>query len=95
MSRTATIRRLGQRLRELLLAWADFAQTLQSQTAVKTRDEVARMVMLDMLGGLHGTPVIPAPFRLRLLPYFVPKIYQWRRKRAESADFSAEIKGGC
>ncbi len=95
MPRAATLRRLGRQLRELLLAWADFAQVLQSQTTARTRDEVERVMMLDALGGLHGVPVVPAILRLRLLPYFVPKIYQWRRLRAGDTDFSAEIKGGC
>ncbi len=93
MQNNATVPGLLARLRQLLLTWADFAQVLQAQTTVRTRDEVERIIILSLLGESCGVPFLPAP--LRLLPYFVPKIYQWRRQQAPWADFSADTQGGC
>jgi hypothetical protein len=83
------------RLRVVLFAWANFAQALESQTRVKTHDEVERMVMLAALGVLHGVLLAPSALTLRLLPHFAPRIYQWRRLYEHPGDFSAEFEGGC
>ena len=90
-----TLKRLALRLSEILLSWADFAQALAAQTRVKTRNEVERIVMLEILGTLNGVPIVPPALTLRLLPYFVPKIYQWRRMNAERPGFDDGLKGIC
>jgi hypothetical protein len=82
-------------IRQMVAALADFDQVLQSQTVVKTRHELERMVMLATLGELNGVSLAPPYLVLCLLPYFVPKVYQWRRLRDGLIDFSDGMKGVC
>ena len=83
------------RLRGALLSISDFKQTHKAQTTLKTRNEVERMVMLSAAAELAGISLAPPSLTLRLLPYFTPKVYQWKRLTQGGLDFSAAIKTGC
>ena len=78
-----------------LAALAGFDQVMRSKTTVQTHDEVERMVMFATANELMGVSMVPPGLISRLLPYFVPKVYQWKRANQEWADFSGEIRGGC
>ena len=86
---------LFQRLQEAFLALSDFEQVIRSQTTLKTRDEIERIVMLATSADLMGLSLAPPSLTLRLLPYFTPKVYQWKRLTQGGLDFSAAIKTGC
>lgn len=78
-----------------LAALAGFDQVMRSKTTVQTRDEVERIVMFATASELMAVSLVPPGLILRLLPYFVPKVYHWKRANQEWTDFSSEIKGGC
>ena len=66
-------------MRFALAAMAGFDQAMRSKTTIQTRDEVERIVMLATASELMGFSMAPAGLISRLLPYFVPKAYQWKR----------------
>jgi hypothetical protein len=78
-----------------LATFAGFDQAMRSKTTVQTHDEVERMVMFVAASELTGVSMVPPGLIARLLPYFVPKVYQWKRANQGWTDFSGEIKGGC
>lgn len=48
----------------------------------KRRAELERLFMLMTVSELMGVPLSPPPNGLRLLPFLVPQILYWRRRRA-------------
>lgn len=86
---------LVQNLRSVVSGIADFDQALRSQTTVKARDELERIIMFSSASELAGVPIAPPSLQLRLLPYFVPKIYQWRRLAGDEKDLSGDFQGLC
>lgn len=74
---------------------ADFDQVLKSQTTVQTRTEVERMVMLSVAAELAGFSLAPADLVLRLMPHFVPHVYQWRRVAQDVDDITGSLQLGC
>ncbi|HZD58269.1 MAG TPA: hypothetical protein VE136_16175 [Anaerolineales bacterium] len=83
------------RLRFAMAAVAGFDQAMRSKTTVQTRDEIERIVMFATASELMGFSMVPPGLISRLLPYFVPRAYQWKRISQGWTDFSGEIKGGC
>lgn len=79
------------RLRAFLVVFAGFDQTLRSQTRVKSRAEIKRMVMLATTTELMGLSVVPPSLVVALLPYMVPNVVQWKRVD----DPSAQVRVGC
>lgn len=82
-------------LRVAVASVADFDQVLKSQTTVKTRAEIERIMMTALMGELIGASLAPPDLSLRLLPFFVPHVYQWRRAASGLYDFSDQINAGC
>jgi hypothetical protein len=76
-------------------AVADFDQVLKSQTTVQTRAEVEWMVMLSVAAELAGSSLVPADLTLRLMPHFVPHVYQWRRIAQKLDDITGNLQPGC
>jgi hypothetical protein len=74
---------------------ADFDQVLKSQATVQTRAEVERMVMLSVAAELAGFSLAPADLTLRLIPYFIPHVYQWRRIDQKLDDITGNLQPGC
>ena len=44
--------------------------------------------MLISFGDLIGVPILPPYYTLRLLPYIVPQIYNWRRRMFREKDLT-------
>jgi len=86
---------LLRRLQASLASIADFDQVRRSQTGVQTRLEVERIVMLAISGELAGVSLVPPELILGLLPFFVPSVYQWRRRAYGAADLTGEVPIGC
>jgi hypothetical protein len=82
-------------LQVAVAAVADFDQVLKSQTTVQTRAEMERMVMLSVAAELAGLSLAPADLALRLMPHFVPHVYQWRRVAQHPDDITGKLHPGC
>jgi hypothetical protein len=82
-------------LQSAVVAVADFDQVLKSQATVQTRAEVERMVMLSVAAELAGFSLAPADLTLRLMPHFVPHVYQWRRIAQNLDDITGNLQPGC
>jgi hypothetical protein len=65
------------KLREFL--YGMYAYEFERQ-AVEMRGELESAFMLITLGDMLGVPVIPPIYSLRILPYVVPNITQWKRR---------------
>lgn len=59
-----------------LVLVAGLDQVLKSQTTVRTRAEVERIVMLSTSTNLVGLSLAPPSLALQLIPHFVPHVYQ-------------------
>ncbi len=55
--------------------------------AKEMKREVEAIFMVVTFGDLIGVPVLPPIFALRLLPYVVPGISQWKRQMARRKEF--------
>jgi hypothetical protein len=56
--------------------------------ALEMRGEVESAFMLITFGDMIGVPVLPPLYSLRLLPYVVPEIEQWKRRIMRERDLS-------
>lgn len=54
----------------------------------KERAEIERMFVLVVFGDLLGVPILPPFYTLRLLPYVVPNISNWKRSMSRERDFT-------
>ena len=82
-------------LQVAVAAVADFGQVLKSQTTVQTCAEAERMVMLSVAAELAGSSLVPADLTLRLMPHFVPHVYQWRRIAQNLDDITGNLQPSC
>ena len=48
--------------------------------ALEMRGELESAFLLITLGDMLGVPIIPPIYSLRILPYVVPGIAQWKRR---------------
>jgi hypothetical protein len=56
--------------------------------ARRQRGEVERLFVLVTFGDMVGLPILPPYYTLRLLPYFVPLVNQWKRSLLRERDWS-------
>ncbi len=54
----------------------------------KARNEQERLFTLIVYGELLGVPILPPYYTLRLLPYMVPALENWRRSMLRERDFT-------
>jgi hypothetical protein len=54
----------------------------------KARNEQERLFTLIVYGDLLGVPILPPYYTLRLLPYMVPGLENWRRSMLRERDFT-------
>ncbi|UCC87694.1 MAG: hypothetical protein JSV81_23045 [Anaerolineales bacterium] len=52
------------------------------------RNEQERLFSLIVYGDLLGIPILPPYYTLRLLPYLVPTLENWRRSMLRERDFT-------
>jgi hypothetical protein len=54
---------------------------------LQMKHEAEALFLLATLGDLAGLPIIPPVYSLRLLPYVVPEIANWKRQLARRKEF--------
>ncbi|NJM52902.1 MAG: hypothetical protein HC846_05615 [Blastocatellia bacterium] len=65
---------------------ADRADRPSSISAVSQRGTLEHLFVLISFGDLLGVPVLPPYYSLRLLPFVVPLINNWRRRMLRERD---------
>jgi hypothetical protein len=55
--------------------------------AAQLRREVETVFKLAILGDFVGIPIIPPVYSLRLLPYLLPHLADWKRELAQGKEF--------
>ncbi len=59
--------------------------------AVRTRGSMEHLFILISFGDLLGVPILPPYYSLRLLPFIVPEINNWRRRMLRERDITDYI----
>jgi hypothetical protein len=54
----------------------------------KQRGDLEHLFVLIVFGDLVGVPVIPPYYTLRLLPYIVPAVHNWKRRMLREKDLT-------
>lgn len=54
----------------------------------RERGQVERLFVLITFGDILGIPILPPYYTLRLLPYVVPAIEQWKRSLLRERDIT-------
>jgi hypothetical protein len=58
----------------------------------KEKHDLNNLFMLVVFGDLAGLPLLPPYYSMRLLPYIVPHIAQWKRSILREKDITDIIK---
>ncbi len=75
----------GSKVRDFfygMTAWEFERQALEMRASLET------VFMTIAFGDMLGLPVIPPLYSLRLLPFVVPSITDWKRRAAREREFS-------
>lgn len=74
-----------QTLREVIYGMTiyDWVRELE-----KARNEQERLFTLIVYGDLLGVPILPPYYTLRLLPFMVPTLENWRRSMLRERDLT-------
>ena len=78
-------------LRGFLYGMTTYEQVL---TLRKQRADLEHLFVLISFGDLLGVPVLPPYYTLRLLPYIVPLIRNWRYRMLRERDLTDLTSGG-
>jgi hypothetical protein len=78
-------------LRGFLYGMTTYEQVL---TLRKQRADLEHLFVLISFGDLLGVPVLPPYYTLRLLPYIVPLIRNWRYRMLREKDLTDLASGG-
>src|SRR6266508_4018243 len=82
---------VGAWLRGFLFGMTTYEQVL---TFRKQRADLEHLFVLISFGDLLGVPVLPPYYTLRLLPYIVPLIRNWRYRMLREKDLTDLAGGG-
>ncbi len=77
--------RMLRSIREFI--YGMYAYEFEKQ-ALEMRGEVETAFMLITMGDMLGVPIIPPYYALRVLPYVVPQIGQWKRRVMREREIS-------
>ena len=88
--------------REWLVGWRDWFRGLLYgmlfYDAVvmfrKQRGDLEHLFVLIVFGDIVGVPVIPPYYTLRLLPYILPAVSNWKRRMLREKDLTDLAGGG-
>lgn len=83
-----TSNRINNKLLEILYGMAIHDQV---RTLVKTRGSLEHLFVLISFGDLLGVPILPPYYSLRLLPFVVPMINNWKRRMLRERDLMDAI----
>ena len=91
------LQRRSERLRELgqWLAGVFYGMFFYDAVTMfrRQRADLEHLFVLISFGDLLGLPVIPPYYSLRLLPFVVPLINNWRRRMLRERDLMDSIFG--
>jgi len=87
-SMTRSPQRLTRTLTEILYGLAIHEQV---RTLARQRGSLEHLFVLISFGDLLGLPVLPPYYSLRLLPFIVPLINNWRRRMLRERDLMDAI----
>ena len=62
-----------------------------SRYALRTRASMEHLFILITMGDMIGVPILPPYYSLRLLPFVVPLINNWRRRMLRERDLMDSI----
>lgn len=81
----AGLRRAGRIAGEIFYGMTvfDWVRSMRQE-----RGEIERLFVLITFGDLMGLPLLPPYYTLRLLPYMIPTIHNWRRCILRERDWS-------
>ena len=54
----------------------------------KQRGDLEHLFLLIVFGDIVGVPIIPSYYTLRLLPYIVPAVSNWKRRMLREKDLT-------
>jgi len=87
-----TLERLGTIIKKALhtLSEVIYGMTIYDwvHELQKARGEQERLFTLLVYGDLLGIPILPPYYTLRLLPFMVPGLENWRRSMLRERDFT-------
>ncbi|MGQ0604042.1 MAG: hypothetical protein ACT4QE_20365 [Anaerolineales bacterium] len=78
-----SLRRLQHTLAEILYGMALHEQV---RALARQRGTLEHLFVLISFGDLLGVPILPPYYSLRLLPFVVPSINNWRRRMLRERD---------
>ena len=84
----SALQRLNRTLAEILYGMAIHEQV---RTLARTRGSLEHLFVLISFGDLLGVPILPPYYSLRLLPFVVPLINNWRRRMLRERDLMDAI----
>ncbi len=79
----STLQRLTRTLTEILYGMAVHDQV---RTLARQRGSLEHLFVLISFGDLLGVPILPPYYSLRLLPFVVPLVNNWRRRMLRERD---------
>jgi hypothetical protein len=79
----STLSRLNQALAEILYGMAIHDQV---RALARQRGALEHLFVLISFGDLLGLPILPPYYSLRVLPFVVPLINNWRRRMLRERD---------
>ena len=80
---TSTSEQIHRKLAEILYGMAIHDQV---RSLAKQRGSLEHLFVLISFGDLLGVPVLPPYYSLRLLPFVVPLINNWKRRMMRERD---------
>lgn len=92
MKRSITIKRIEAEIEKAVRTLKDVIYGMTVYDWVhelkKARHEQERLFTLIVFGDLLGVPILPPYHMLRIIPYLVPSIENWRRSMLRERDFT-------
>ncbi len=61
-----------------------------AEHALEMRGSIENLFLLGTVGDMLGVPIMPPYYSLRLLPYVVPQIKNWKRRMVREREFTDE-----
>ena len=81
-------RKFKQNLKDFLFGMFLFELYIDTlKFAKKYKDAVN----IFLFGEFLGLPIFSTPITLRLLPYFLPDLYNWRKRQLKERDITDEV----
>ncbi len=77
------LQRVNHTLAEVLYGMAVHDQV---RTLLRTRGSLEHLFVLISFGDLLGVPILPPYYSMRLLPFVVPLIGNWKRRMLRERD---------